>query len=348
MTRKNDDVIACCSMDRASNDINGDFSPNFPVSNILSNQNNRFSIATQNLSFESFESISDAIRTIFPRFENNFDPLIALMTCRKRRFLLPVFYALVRLFKTKYFCSKRRLASNLWNYVFERHNNDDGLACILLKNMETRIDLTLVEDLSEKFTFDTMVYCAMNGDILSEWDLDTETQLTYDEKVQLRLCIWLEHVKQDLLYCSTVQEVEEVVQWIVKICFPSVSTTKNRTFIWDPFDETWCLVTNLTVSLSIIMKLIWNNMKEFMLGEFIKLNYEEERELWWSHMDPEWLCVAKMMAWREYFKIHEDVYPKHQLKQDEILKQLSIEHESANVPELYFLEERKMKWIQNK
>lgn len=327
MARKNDD----CAMDRTSD-----------ISNVLSK--NKYSIATQ--TFESFESIANAIRKVFPRFHKDSDPLVALMTCRERRFFLPMMYALVRLLKTTFFDNNRRLVSRLSYHVFERHGNDDGLAWILLKNMETRIDLKLVEDLSEMCTFDTMVYCAMNRDVVSE----NETVLSYDEKVQLRLRHWLDHVKEDLLHCSTVQEVEQLVQWILEICFPIVNTTKNRVFIWDPFDETWCLVTDLTATLCIIMTRIWNDTKEFMLGEFVKLDYDEERELLWSNRNLDWLLVAKNIVWQEHlkiFKIHEDVYPKRRLQQDRILKHLSIEHESANVPELYFLEERQMKWIQD-
>lgn len=335
--RENDGTIASCSTDHIRNDD--------PIT-VISKQKERFLIVTETLTFESFESITDALRNIFPRFQNESDLLIALMTCRKRRFFLPVLYALIKLLKTTVYCNSRRLVSCLSNQVFEKHHNEDGLAWILLEDMETRIDLEFVEEISEKFTFDTMMYCAMNGGRLFDWELEDEMVLTYDEKVQLRLRLWFENVKEVLFHSSTAQEVEQVVQWIVKICFPSVSTTKNRVFIWDPFDEAWCLATDLTDTLHIILKLIWNSQNEFMLSENVKIEHKER----WTQLVPHWLNVAKMMTLQEkekHFKIIEDIYQIRQIKQNRILRQLSIDHKSANVPELYFLEERKMKLIQN-
>lgn len=316
------------------------------VSTAMSKQNEKYFIVTETLTFESFESISKTLRIFFPRIQNESDPLITLMTCRNRRFFLPVFYALVKLLKTTFFYNNQRLVSCLWKHVFEKHHNEDGLAWILLKNLETRIDLQLVENVSEKFTFDTIMYCAINGGQRFDWELEDEKVLTYDEIVLLRLRLWFEHVKEDLRCCSTAQEVEQIVQWIVKICFPSVTTTKNRVFIWDPFDETWCLVTELTDTLHIILKLIWNTMNEFMWNDIIKKN----KKILYAQIEPEWLHVAKMMARQEkekIFKIIEDIYRIRQKKHDKILKQFTIEQKSANVPELFFLEERSMKLIEN-
>lgn len=333
--RENNDAIASCSAVHIRNDN---------LTSFLSKQNEKFSIRTETLVFNSFEAIADAIGNIFPRFENEPHSLIALMTCRKRRFFLPMLYALVKLLKTTFFYNSRRLVSCLWNEVFERYRNEDGIAWVLLKNMETEIDLQLVEDVSEKFSFDTIIYCAMNGGQLFEWEVEDETVLTYDEKIQLRLRLWYENVKEDLLYCSNVQEVVQIVQWIVKICFPSVSTTKNRVFIWDPFDEVWCLVTDLTELLHIILELIWNTLNEFMFNENIKM----EQKVRWSQMHPQWLHIAKIMAKQEkekQFKVFEDIYKIRRMEQDRILGKLSIEHKSANVPELYFLEEQNMKLV---
>lgn len=307
-------------------------------------QNERFSIVTETLTFETFESIKEFLRKIFPRFQNESDPIINLMTCRNRRFFLPMLYTVIKLLRSAFLYNIHRLVSCLLNYAFDRPYNENDLIWILLNNMKTQTDFELMDDVSAKITFNTMIYCAMNGGQLFDWELEDESVLTYDEKIQLRLRLWLEYVKEDVLQCSTLQEVERIVQWIVKICFPYVSTTKNRVFIWDPFDEAWCLVTDLTKSLNIILQLIWSSLNEFMLSE----NVNEKHKICWSQIEPNWLDVAERMTRQEkeaYFKIIEDVYPIRQLKHKRIGNRLSIEHETANVPELYFLEERSMKLI---
>lgn len=313
----------------------------------MSKQNEKYFIVTETLTFESFESISNTLRKFFPRLQNESDPLITVMTCRNRRFFLSVFYALVKLLKTTFFYNNRCLVSCLSKHVFEKYyNNEDGLAWILLQNLDIRIDLQLVENVSEKFTFDTIMYCAINGGQRFDWELEDETLLTYDEIVLLRLRLWFEHVKEDLRCCSTAQEVEQIIQWIVKICFPSVTTNKNRVFIWDPFDETWCLVTELTDTLHIILKLIWNTMNELMWNDIV----EKNKKILYAQIVPEWLHIAKIMARQEkekQFKIIEDIHRIRQKKHEKILKRFTIEYKSANVPELFFLEERIMKLIKN-
>lgn len=339
MNRESYAAVARCSTETGRNP-----SPNFSVSNNISKRYEIRPIVTFSKKFESFDSIANALRTVCPHLKGESNPLLALMTCRGRRFFFPVFYALVRLFEGINSCC---LASRIWKNVFEKHCNDDGFARIFLKNLETRVDSKLVDYLSEKFTFDTIVYCGMNGGPFLEWEIHDTIDHTYEDKVEARLLFWWERVKEDVLQCYTDQEILQIVQWIVKICFPIVNTTKGRVFIWDPFDEKWCLVSHLEDTLQIILDSIWDSMKQFTMKELDTIGFEIENNLCWLELTPNWSLSVKDLIQQvneSCFKIHEDDSPVRQLKHNKILNELSILHESANVPELYILEEQSMKW----
>lgn len=336
MNRKDYGTIVECS-----NDERHISSSNHPVSDILSKRYEIRSIIT----IESFDSIANTLRTICPHLKSESNPLLALMTYRGRRYFLPVFYALVRLFKGM---NSVNLASRIRNHIFEKNCNDDGFAWIFLKDLETQIDPKLVEHVSEKFTFDTLIYCGMNGGQFLEWEIYDTIDETYEDKVESRLLLWWERVKEDVLRCYTEQEILQIVQWIVKTCFPIVNTTKGRVFVWDPFDETWCLVLHLKYTLEIILNRIWYSIKRFAVNELNQIGFEKEENPRWLKLIPEWSSIVNNLIQKEkesYFKIHEDVYQIRQLKHNKIVNKLSVLHEAANVPELYILNKKIMRWL---
>ena len=288
--------------------------------------------------FETIPEVENSLRTICPNLKDDFQPLLTLMTCQKGRFFLPIFYSLCQILNL---CNKVSCL-RLLEKMFENRTDENGLIILLLNCLKNNMsNYYLVDSISKKFTFETILYCGF------QYGLDSEAIGSYPEILEKRTQYWLECEKEYFATCSTVDKIKESVLRITKICFPVMSTTNDRVkyYVWDPFAETWCLITtNLEIILLGVLNFMWKKTKDFMLQEFQNLKWQEEREILWLSFEPNWSSDAKYwvsLVINSSFKVHSDPCNINRLKQNKFLKTFLEDYECANVPEFYFMEERK-------
>ena len=283
--------------------------------------------------FHSVVDIEDALRIACPRLKNESRPLLTLMSYRNARFFLPIFYSLCRILRLPFY---RMFRLRLFMNLFEQSTDKDGSLLMLLNYLDNNVEGDLIHKMSEKFTFDTIIYCGLQYGIESQTDEDF---------VQSQVQYWLENVKEHLLSCLNFEEIKPVVLKITMYCFPVVSTTEPiQYFIWNPFEESWCLVMgDLNLFLKRVLSFVWLKTQNYMIHEFQRMDFRKDRETLWLSFKPDWKQPAKgwaLQVTNSSFKIHHGLEKLRRLTHNRILDKLFENYECANVPEFYFIEKK--------
>lgn len=185
-------------------------------------KNIKSSIVTQK---DIFQTINQLIKEDNCYWRNDSHPLQTIMQHKDGLYFLPIFYTLCKVMN-------QYPPHDILNYF-------TGTCMDNLINRLKLIDEKLLIDISEKFTKETILYCASNVRINSF--ANTTQQNSFLHKID---CI-IEDMKETILLCKSKLEYEEIVINIIKRHTPIImglfqhSSKKTAKLMWNFHVEQW-------------------------------------------------------------------------------------------------------------
>ena len=174
-----------------------------------------------------FEQINQSIKDDNCYWRKNSHPLRAIMTHNDGLYFLPIFYALCKVLD--------KPPHEILNYF-------TGITLDHLVNRLKLIDERIFLDISEKFSIETILYCAS----LTKTG-DTKTLI--NEKLD----IIIEEMKENILHCKTKLEYEKFIDNLINRYTPLIvglykhSSKKTAKLMWNILSEHWQDATNETI-----------------------------------------------------------------------------------------------------
>lgn len=178
------------------------------------------SIVTQK---DIFQKINQMIKDDSGYWRNDPHPLRTIMKHHEGLYFLPVFYALCKLID--------KSPHNILNYF-------TGICMDKLINRLKLIDEKLLKDVAEKFTKETILYCASNVRINDSTD-----------DVQDKIDCVIEDTKETVLLCRSKLDFQDIIRKIIKRYTPIVigtyqhSSKKSARLLWNVWIEHWQEIT---------------------------------------------------------------------------------------------------------
>lgn len=174
------------------------------------------SIVTQK---DIFQSINKLIKAEICYWRNDSHPLRTIMQHNNGLYFLPIFYSLCKMID--------KAPHEILNYF-------SGICMDNLINRLKLIDEKLLMDVSEKFTIETILYCASNVRIDN-----------YRNSIVEKIDRIIEDMKDIILLCKSKLEYVEVIRNIIKRYTPLImgnyqhSSKKAAKLMWNLWTEYW-------------------------------------------------------------------------------------------------------------
>ena len=271
-----------------------------------------FALVNQDLTVDNYNFIKDP------------NPLHTILSYEKGYYFLPVFYAL---------CNHLKQPSNVLVSYLRPMFDDDPFVMQLLEKLE-RIEPKLIENISQEFTINTILYCGSN--------LREKQSCRFQEKIR---CI-ISEMEPFLKRVYAIDDVIDLIRKIQERHYPIMTASirhsckKPQMYNWNLTHEYWQIVekeSHVEKSISVI----WST-----ITEFVRKTYSKSECINWMKAFGKFIAIKPIVdgilyeTYQDRKIIEMDRHKWHIRTNDGILDLLTG-HVGATVPEFY-MSERKL------
>lgn len=258
------------------------------------------------------------------KFQNDFNPLHTILVYDQGYYFLPVFYAL---------CNHLKQPSNVLVSNLRPMFDDDAFIMQLLDKLE-RIEPKIIENISQNFTLDTILYCGSN--------LREKKDCRLQDKVRLIVAEMTRFLEQ----ANTIDEMSDLIRKIQGRHYPVMtanirhSCKKAQMYNWNLTNEYWQIVEKES-NVEKLISVIWSTIMEYIRKIYSDLEYREWNKKLGKHMNMKLIADALLYETYHDRKVIEMDRHKWHIRTNDGILDLLTGHVGATVPEFY-MSERKM------